>query len=86
MHVGEVPLGQVENFKFLIVTSDGMSEGRQNVKLEIWVGQASTVSTVMRDINRSVVMRKELRTKAKLSSKSSSLSTLLSPPMVMIVG
>ena len=57
-----VPLKQSEKFKYLGVSST--SDGRQNSELDIRIGKASAV---MRQLHRSVVLKRELCTKAKLS-------------------
>ena len=58
---GEI-LKQTEKFKYLGVTFS--SDGRQDSELDIRIGKASAV---MRQLNRSVIMKRELCTAAKLS-------------------
>ena len=60
--VGGVPLKQSEKFKYLGVSFT--SDGRQNSELDIRIGKASAV---MRQLHQSVVLKRELCTKAKLS-------------------
>ena len=57
-----VPLKQSEKFKYLGVSFT--SDGRQNSELDIRIGKASAV---MRQLHRSVVLKRELCTKVKLS-------------------
>ena len=57
-----VNLQQAEKFKYLGVTFS--SDGRQDNKLDTRIGKASAV---MRQLHRSVVLKRELCTKAKLS-------------------
>ena len=57
-----VTLQQTEKFKHLGVTFS--SDGRQDNELDTRIGKASTV---MRQLYRSVVLKRELCTKAKLS-------------------
>ena len=56
-----VPLKQSEKFKYLSVSFT--SDGRQNNELYIRIGKASAV---MRQLHRSVVLKRKLCTKAKL--------------------
>ena len=62
LQIDGVPLKQSEKFKYLGVSFT--SDGRQNSELDIRIGKASTV---MRQLHRSVVLKRELCTKAKLS-------------------
>ena len=62
LQIDGVPLKQSEKFKYLGVSFT--SDGRQNSELDIRIGKASAV---MRQLHRSVVLKRELRTKAKLS-------------------
>ena len=62
VHVSGVPLKQSEKFKYLGVVFT--SDGKQDVELNARIGQASAV---MRELNRSVVLKKELCNKAKIS-------------------
>ena len=55
-------LKQVEKFKYLGVAFT--SDGRQDKELDSWIGKASAV---MRALHNSVVMKRELSKKAKLS-------------------
>ena len=57
---GGVTLQQSDKFKYLAVSLT--SDGRQNSELDIRVGKASAVM-----LHRSVVLKRELCTKAKLS-------------------
>ena len=57
-----MPLKQSEKFKYLGVSFT--SDGRQNSELDIRIGKASAV---MRQLKRSVVLKRELCTRAKLS-------------------
>ena len=57
-----VTLKQTEKFKYLGVTF--LSDGRQDNELDTRIGKASAV---MRQLCRSVVLKQELCTKAKLS-------------------
>ena len=67
-----VPLKQSEKFKYLGVSFT--SDGRQNSELDIRIGKASTV---MRQLHRSVVLKRELCTRAKLSNPFSDQSMFL---------
>ena len=62
LHVSGVPLKQVEKFKYLGVAF--ASDGRQDVELDTRIAAASAVR---RELWRSVVMKRELRMKPKLS-------------------
>ncbi|TWW73424.1 hypothetical protein D4764_15G0008180 [Takifugu flavidus] len=62
LQVGEEVLPQVEEFKYLGILFT--NEGRMGWKIDRWIGAASTV---MRALNRSVMVKKELSWKAKLS-------------------
>ena len=62
LQIDGVPLKQSEKFKYLGVSFT--SDGRQNSKMDIRIGKASAV---MRQLHRSVVLKRELCTKAKLS-------------------
>ncbi|GAA6099878.1 uncharacterized protein LOC111191400, partial [Tachysurus ichikawai] len=62
LQVGGELLSQVEEFKYLGVLFT--SEGRMERKIDRWIGGSSAV---MRSIYRSVVVKKELSCKAKLS-------------------
>ena len=62
LQVDGVPLKQVEKFKYLGVTFT--SDGRQDDEIDIRSGKASAV---MRALHYSVVMKRELSKKAKLS-------------------
>ena len=62
MQVGGVPLKQVEKFKYLEVLFT--SDGRQKKELDVRSGKASAV---MQALHHSVVLKRELRRKAKLS-------------------
>ena len=57
-----VTLKQMEKFKYLGVTFS--NDGRQDNELDTYIGKASTVK---RQLYRSVVLKQELCTKAKLS-------------------
>jgi hypothetical protein len=62
LHINGVPLKQVDRFKYLgVMFTD---DGKQEAELDSRLGKASTV---MRELNRSVVLKRELRTKAKLA-------------------
>ena len=61
LQVSGVSLKQSEKFKYLGVLFT--SDGKQDVELNSWRGQASAV---MRELNRSVVMKTKLPNKAKL--------------------
>ncbi|TWW65231.1 hypothetical protein D4764_21G0001310 [Takifugu flavidus] len=63
LRVGEEVLPQVEEFRYLgiLFTSEGRMERGE---IDRWIGAASAV---MRALNRSVVVKKELSRKAKLS-------------------
>ncbi|KAK3517849.1 hypothetical protein QTP70_020994 [Hemibagrus guttatus] len=62
LQVGEELLPQVEEFKYLGVLFT--SEGRMDREIDRWIGAAAAV---MRSMYRSVVVKKELSRKAKLS-------------------
>ena len=62
LQIDGVLLKQSEKFKYLGVSFT--SDGRQNSELDIRIGKASAV---MRQLHRSVVLKRELCTKAKLS-------------------
>ena len=62
LHVNGATLKQVEKFKYLGVAFT--SDGRQDEKLDTRIGKASAV---MRALHYSVVMKRELSKKAKLS-------------------
>ena len=62
MQVGGVSLKQVENFKYVGVAFT--SVGRQDEKLDARLGKASAV---MRALNNSVVLKRQLSKKTKLS-------------------
>ena len=62
LQIDGVPLKQSQKFKCLGVSFT--SDGRQNSELDIRIGKASAV---MRQLHRSVVLKRELCTKAKLS-------------------
>ena len=62
LQIDGVPLKQSEKFKYLGVSFT--SDGRQNSELDIRIGKASAV---MRQLHRSVVLKRELCAKAKLS-------------------
>ena len=62
LQVNEAILKQVEKFKHLKVAF--MSDGRQDEDLNTRIGKASAVT---RDLHYSVVMKRELSKKAKLS-------------------
>ena len=62
LQIDGVPLKQSEKFKYLGVSFT--SGGRQNSELNIRIGKASVV---MRQFHRSVVLKRELCTKAQLS-------------------
>ena len=62
MQVGGVPLKQVEKFKYLEVLFT--SDGRQKKELDV---RSSKASAVMQALHHSVVLKRELRRKAKLS-------------------
>ena len=62
LHIGGVPLKQSERFKYLGVSFT--SDGRQNSELNIRIEKARAV---MRQLHRSVALKRELYTKAKLS-------------------
>ena len=62
LQIDEVPLKQSEKFKYLDVSFT--SDGRQNRELDICIGKASAE---MRQLHRSVVLKRKLCTKAKLS-------------------
>ena len=61
LQIDGVPLKQSEKFKYLSVSFT--SDGRQNSELNIRIGKASEV---MRQLHRSVVLKWELCTRAKL--------------------
>ncbi|KAK3512527.1 hypothetical protein QTP70_015639 [Hemibagrus guttatus] len=62
LQVGGEVLPQVEEFKYLGVLFK--SEGRMDLEIDRWIGAAAAV---MRSMYRSVVVKKELSQKAKLS-------------------
>ena len=62
LQIDGVPLKQSEKFNYLGVSFT--SDGRQNSELNIRIG---IVSALMRQLHRSVVLKRELCTKAKLS-------------------
>ncbi|KAK3506410.1 hypothetical protein QTP70_009330 [Hemibagrus guttatus] len=62
LQVGGEVLPQVEEFKYLGVLFT--SEGRMDREIDRWIGAAAAV---MRSMYRSIVMKKELSRKAKLS-------------------
>ena len=62
LQIGGVPLKQSEKFKYLGVSFT--TDSRQNSELDIRIGKASAV---MRQFHRSVVLKRELSTKTKLS-------------------
>ena len=62
LQISGVPLKQSQKFKYLGVSFT--SDGRQNSELDIRIGKTSAV---MRQLHRSVVLKRELCTKAKLS-------------------
>ena len=62
LQIDGVPLKQSKNFKYLGVSF--ASVGRQNSELDTRIGKASAV---MRQLHLSVVLKRELCTKAKLS-------------------
>ncbi|TWW55930.1 hypothetical protein D4764_09G0009800 [Takifugu flavidus] len=62
LRVGEEVLPQVEEFKYLGILFT--SEGRMEREIDRWIGAASAV---MRALNRSVVVKRELSRKARLS-------------------
>ena len=62
LQVDGIPLKQTEKFKYLGVSF--ASDGRQNSELDSHIGKASAVA---RQLHRSVVLKRELCTKAKLS-------------------
>ena len=62
LQIDGVPPKQSEKFNYLDVSFT--SDGRQNSELDIRIGKASAV---MRQLHRSVVLKRELCTKAKLS-------------------
>ncbi|TWW77345.1 hypothetical protein D4764_12G0007350 [Takifugu flavidus] len=62
LRVGEEVLPQVEEFKYLGILF--MSEGRMEREID---GRIGAASAVMRALNRSIVVKKELSRKAKLS-------------------
>ena len=62
LQIDGVSLKQSEKFKYLSVSFT--SDGRQNSKLDICIGKASAV---MHQLHRSVVLKRELCTKKKLS-------------------
>ncbi|KAK3536250.1 hypothetical protein QTP86_000153 [Hemibagrus guttatus] len=62
LQVGGEVLPQVEEFKYLGVLFK--SEGRMDLEIDRWIG---AVAAVMRSMYRSVVVKKELSQKAKLS-------------------
>ena len=68
--VNGVTLKQVEKFKYLGVAFT--SDGRQDEKLDTWIGKAGTV---MRALHCSVVMKREMSKKAKLSIFETQLSS-----------
>ena len=74
-----VTLKQTETFKYLGVTFSG--DGRQDNELNTRFGKASAV---MHHLYQSVVLKRELRTKANLSFLR--LVLFLSSPMFMSVG
>ena len=62
LQIDGVRLKQSEKFKYLGVSLT--SDGRQNSEMDNRIGKANAV---MRQLHRSVVLRRELRTRAKLS-------------------
>ena len=72
LQIDGVPLKQSEKFKYLGVSFT--SDGRQNSELDIRIGKASAV---MRQLHRSVLLKRELCTKAKLSIFRSVYVTIL---------
>ena len=58
LQIDGVPLKQSEKFKYLGVSFT--SDGRQNSELDIYIGKASAV---VRQLHRSVVLKRELCTK-----------------------
>ena len=62
LQIDGVPLKQPEKFKYLGISFT--SDGRQNSELDICIDKASAV---MRQLHQSVVLKRELCTKAKLS-------------------
>ena len=62
LRIDGVPLKPSEKFKYLGVSFT--SDGRRNSELDIRIGKASAV---MRQLHRSVVPKRQLSTKAKLS-------------------
>ena len=62
LEIDGVPLKQSEKFKYL--GASFTSDGRQNSELDIRIAKASAV---MRPLHRSVVLKRELCTRAKLS-------------------
>ena len=62
LQVGDVSLKQVEKFKYLGVAFT--SDGRQDEELDVRSGKASAV---MRALHHSIVLKRELLRKAKLS-------------------
>ena len=62
LQIDGVPLKQSEKLKYLGVSFT--SDGRQNSEWDIRIGKASAV---MRQLQRSVVLKRELGTRAKLS-------------------
>ena len=62
LQIDGVPLKQSEKFKYLGVSFT--SDGRQNSALDIRIGKARAV---VRQLNRSVVLKRELCIRAKLS-------------------
>ena len=62
LQIGGVPLQQSEKYKYLDVSFT--SDGRQNSELDIRIEKASAV---MRQLHRSVLLKRQLCTKAKRS-------------------
>ncbi|CAM1314045.1 Uncharacterised protein r2_g2460 [Pycnogonum litorale] len=62
LHVSGVPLKRVEKFKYLGVVFT--SDGRQDIELDTRIAAAGAV---MRQLQRSVLLRRELGVKAKLA-------------------
>ena len=72
LQIDGIPLKQSEKFKYLGVSFT--SDGRQNSELDIRIGKAGAV---MRQLHRSVLLKRELCTKAKLSIFRSVYVTIL---------
>ena len=62
LRIGDTTLKQVDKFKYLGINFT--SDGKQDVELDTRIGKASAI---LRELNRSVVLKRELREQAKLA-------------------